>query len=554
MQLILKHKYYLFVTALTILGTILHFYNLNWGAPFYFHPDERNIASAISQLRFPEQMNPNFFAYGSFPIYVVFFTGIISNSMMNHPINMVSFEQAIIIGRIYSAIFATALIPLLYILGQRLHDKRTGVIAATFVTLSTGFIQFAHFGTFELWLTFFTILLFWLCIKILHARNIFTLLALGLVCGILVATKISHVVIVVLPFMALLVSHIKNTKNAHHKIVRVLFFIQELAIIAVGTLLVYFITNPFVVLDFKSFLASMQYESSVGLNTLPVFYTQGFYETIPVLYQFVHIYPFLINPLMTILLIPSFLYLLLLSIRSKNMQYLLLLGTFVILFASQSFLFIKWTRYMVPTLPFLYLIIALAITHILFTKRITLKKSLHTSMRVLVIIIFLICTTFSFSYFISAFIQPDTRIAAATFAKQSIPSDAAIFSETYDIGITPFNGSFQNIHIFNTYDLDSKSLEYNEQTLRTALERSEYIILPSQRVLQTRLNNPQRYPIGNRFYTSLLNGSLSFTKKYETSCDIYCQIAYLGDPVYHFEQTTNVFDRPTVFILKRETL
>ena len=48
------------------------FYNLNWGAPFYFHPDERNIASSIVQLKFPDNLNPNFFAYGAFPIYLIF--------------------------------------------------------------------------------------------------------------------------------------------------------------------------------------------------------------------------------------------------------------------------------------------------------------------------------------------------------------------------------------------------------------------------------------------------------------------------------------------------
>ena len=35
---------------LLVIGGVLRFYNLNWGAPFYFHPDERNIASLISSL------------------------------------------------------------------------------------------------------------------------------------------------------------------------------------------------------------------------------------------------------------------------------------------------------------------------------------------------------------------------------------------------------------------------------------------------------------------------------------------------------------------------
>ncbi len=554
MHLILKNKYTYFVSILTILGFFLHFYNLNWGAPYYFHPDERNVASAISQLRFPEQLNPNFFAYGSFPIYVVFFTGLLFNTITNNPLHgQIPFDQAIIIGRMYSAIFATALIPLLYILGTKLHDKRTGVIAATFTTLSTGFIQFAHFGTFELWLTFFTTVLFWLCLKLLERKTIRYVLLIGLVCGILVATKISHLTILPLPLLALIALHIKGKGKHHHKFTRLLFFVQELALLGITTLLIYFATNPYVLLDFNAFFASMNYESSVGLNTLPVFYTQGFYETIPVFYQFLNIYPFLLNPIMTILFVFTFIFILVWAIRYKNLQYLLLLGFFIILFVSQSFLFIKWARYMIPTLPFLYLIIALTLSHVLFRKSYVANVAKHSLMRVIVISIFIVNTIFSLSYFVTAFVQPDTRISAATFSRQAIPATAAVLTETYDIGITPFNSIFTKIVIFNTYDLDSDSLEYNETTLNEIAKNSDYIIIPSQRVLQTRINNPQRYPIGNKFYSSLMHGKFGYTKVYETPCDTICKIAYLGDPIYHFEQTINVFDRPTVFIFKNNT-
>src|SRR5258708_37086924 len=74
-----KNKAAILVTILTAFAGFLHFYNLNWGAPWYFHPDERNIASSISQLQFPNQMNPHFFAYGSLPIYTIYFTGVLVN-------------------------------------------------------------------------------------------------------------------------------------------------------------------------------------------------------------------------------------------------------------------------------------------------------------------------------------------------------------------------------------------------------------------------------------------------------------------------------------------
>ena len=53
-----------------ITGASLRFYNLNWDQGNFFHPDERNIAAAVSRLSFFDQLNPKFFAYGSFPIYL----------------------------------------------------------------------------------------------------------------------------------------------------------------------------------------------------------------------------------------------------------------------------------------------------------------------------------------------------------------------------------------------------------------------------------------------------------------------------------------------------
>ncbi len=182
-------------------------------------------------------------------------------------------------------------------------------------------------------------------------------------------------------------------------------------------------------------------------------------------------------------------------------------------------------------------------------SKINKLKNLYSPFSILFLIINYI---FALSYFITAFAQPDTRITAVNYAQARIPKSTPILSETYDIGITAFNPKLSNITLFNTYDLDADSPDYNEATWKQALENAEYIILPSQRVLQTRLQNPERFPVGNKVYTSLLNGNAGFKKIYETPCDIFCQITYLGDPVFRFEQTANVFDRPTIYIFQKQ--
>ncbi len=505
------------ILLLIIIGIFFRFYNLNWGSPFYFHPDERNIASAVSQLQFPQNLNPHFFAYGSFPIYIIYIVGVFYNLFSHFPAFAVSFEQAILISRFFSAILSVALIPMVYLIGKQIKDNTTGLLAAFLTVTSIGLIQFAHFGTFEILLTFLGVLLFYFSIK----RNlVFT----GIILGLLLATKVSSIVLLPIPILSFLLYLGKNKKIRIYKIT------TNILTFCAATLTAFIITSPFVLIDFPSFIASMRYESSVAFGSLPVFYTGEFFNTVPVLFQFLHIYPFILNPILTILFIPSLLYVSRGALQKKNDFYLLLIVSYLLLFFSQSFLFAKWTRYMVPGLPFMYLIIAIGI-----------KDWLNRQGRYLMLgIILFVSALFTIAYFITVHAKPDTRITAGLWAGENIPSNSKILSEVYDLGITPFNPYFSNIKLFNFYD-----------ELLPITNNYDYIILTSQRLLKTRLTKKIKFPQGNKFYDSLLNGALRFKKVYETPCDIFCKITYLGDPVFSLEETANVFDRPTVFVFKK---
>src|SRR3990167_5630039 len=110
-----EHKVIKFIFySSIILFVFFIFFNLNWGAPFYFHPDERNIASSVTQLKFPDNLNPNFFEYGALPIYLVYVLGLAIN-FISDPSNLtVRFEQAIILSRLLSAILTLSSVFFIY--------------------------------------------------------------------------------------------------------------------------------------------------------------------------------------------------------------------------------------------------------------------------------------------------------------------------------------------------------------------------------------------------------------------------------------------------------
>ena len=540
----MQHRPYLLLLILILGGLFFRFYNLFWGAPFYFHPDERNIAGAISQLKLPLQMNPHFFAYGSLPIYFSFFLGIISSFITEKSFQtFVSFEQAIQSLRIISAVFSVLLIPLLYICGKKLQNNYTGLLAALFGATSIGFIQFAHFGTFEMWLTLLSLLLFLVSLFYIRKPSLTLYFCLSLLFALLVSTKVSSIALLPLVLLPLLILRKHKTRWIRSSIL-------SIGVLALTVVTVFLITNPYAVLDYQSFRNSISYETEVATGELSVFYTGEFFNTVPILFHIIHVYPFLLNPLLTMLFLPSFFLLIYLFIKNKRPEILLLLLWFLFSFLPQTVLFVKWTRYVIPTLPFIYLIIALALNeagkkfHLLNFKY--YKRLIQTGLFLTITI----CILFAISYTYTSFVQKDTRVAAFTYAKNAIPSDARIVSEVYDLGITPFNEHFQSILLFNFYDLEHQ--EDSLMQLNSVLASTEYVILPSQRLLKSRLTDSENFPLGYRFYTDLLQEKIGFRKIYETPCDVWCRITYWNDPIFAFEQTANIFDRPTVQIFQKD--
>jgi hypothetical protein len=531
------HKISLVVIFLISLGALLRFYNLNWGAPYYFHPDERNIADLVlkTSLANPESLLRGTFAYGNFPVILTLLIKPILQPVFQLLNLTDSFAQAIITLRILSGISSIFMLYVIYLCGKFWSEK-AGILSLFLATFSTGFIQQAHFGTYDGFVAFCAVSVFYFLLRFLKSRQIkfyylaFLFIALG------AAAKINLLILAIFPAVILLMHLGKKKKKA-------LSFLLHAALAASLMLLLTAVLSPnYLTSEFRN---ALMYERGLVAGDTPVFYTQSFYNTTPIHFQFLNIYPFLINPVLTILFLPSFFYLLYKGLKTKNPSLFILNSFFLLLFLPQAFLFAKWTRYMIPTLPFAYLIIAIAVFSLLQSYKQVF------SIRYLVLGITLTsCIIFSISYFITAFIKTDARIEAAGYARQNFPNNSRIITEPYDLGITPFNSRSFDIEFFNFYDLESdgSSLGYE---LNSELERTEYLIIPSQRLLRSRLLNEKNFPKGHKFYSSLINEDLGFEKIYQTPCDVFCRITYLGDPVFYLEETSTVFDRPTVFIYKK---
>lgn len=299
---------------------------------------------------------------------------------------------------------------------------------------------------------------------------------------------------------------------------------------------------PHAFLSFQNAYPSIKFESDVTLGHLHVFYTQGFNGTTPYLFQLTQVFPFLINPVLTILLLPSFLYVAYLGVRRKSYSHLLVALFFFAVFFFQGHFFAKWTRYYIPTLPFAAVVLSVGISSF---YSYLLKRKLFPNLFLASIL--LISFIYALLFFVYVYVHTSTQIAAANWLKKHNPNIPILISEPYDLGIAPFHTNTNKVEFVNFYELDNDPTV--QLQLDSLLNKDTYVILPSQRLLRSRTLSPKSFPISSVFYKTL-SDQTGFEKIYQTECDLFCKIIYLGDPVLNLEETTSVFDRPIVTIYK----
>ena len=219
--------------GIAFLGLALRLYGLDWdqiqarsqllirlyGADFAlgnnFHPDERQILFHVVQLSWPKSLaqfldptvsplNPHFFAYGSFPLYLLATTG----NMLSHiSPTLATFANLTLTGRFINALFDTGTILLTGCLGLLLTNDRTpgrkyawsvALLAAALVAFTPLQVQLSHFYTVDTMLLFFVTLTVLACVVLVDTdKPVRWSLLAGLGYGLALATKFSAAPLVV---------------------------------------------------------------------------------------------------------------------------------------------------------------------------------------------------------------------------------------------------------------------------------------------------------------------------------------------------------------------
>ena len=524
---------FIFISTLIIIAGFFRFYNLNWDQGNYFHPDERNIANAVSQINFFSQLNPHFFAYGGFSIYLYRFAGDLLVAFTKNFSWVSNWGNIDVIGRFFSALFSTLTIIPLYFLAKKISDKKTALLTIILYTFTVGSIQVAHFAVTESLITLAGILICLFSIIVFKKITLLNTLTLGIISGLAIAAKTSSVAFIIMPFLAFLFS--KNSQKIKFRKTLIYFIL-----FIILSFIVFTIFSPYTFLDWKKFMESMNYESGVATGSLPVVYTLQFDHTIPYLFQIKNF--FWQIGIDTLFCIPGFVFVLFEAIRRKNKQ-LLILSIFPLLY----FLYVgswhtKFIRYMIPIIPFLLIASSIFLIKI---------KSKFKILGSLLIIITVITTIIWALTFFSIYTRTQTRISASQWVYLNIPNGQKILTEQWDDGLPiplgQFSPSQYQITPLAMYDTDNLNkidyLSYN-------LSNADYIIFNSRRLYGTLIHLADKYPITSKYYQLLFAGKLGYKEIEEFTS--YPSILGFEINDDSSEETFQVYEHPKVIIFKNE--
>lgn len=542
--------YFLLFVLIVVGGFGLRIYNVNWDDGYYFHPDELHMYSVTMQLKTPNSwaefwdtessLNPKFFAYGSLPLYLL---KTVSHVFSLYEPSYETYTNLYLIARPLSALFDSLTIILVYMIAVQVGlTMRWRLAAAAIYALAVFPIQNAHFYTVDTQLTFWTTCTLMLSLTAIHKKRTWPLFLAAIATGLALSTKITAIALVPIVLMSLIIVRV-TTRTSW---LRFALTTVGLGILLVGiTSIVTLVTQPYVAIDYPTFVRDVTQQIRMRADAHVFPYTIQYLDTKPYLYPAAQIIQWGLGPLIGLLAFGGIGVLcgvVVRGLRNKTLpkELFVLLICFLLFFIPLGSSAVKFMRYYLPLYPIL-VITAIYALYMLF-KNIRLPFQL------------LLGGVVGGSYllwtaaFMSIYTTPHPWVNASDWINAQIPEGATIAIEHWDRGLPVWGMSRYNVETLELYHPDSPT---KINTLIQQLERSDYIIIASNRLHASIPKWPERYPATIAYYDQLLSGQLGFEKI--AVFESYPQFLGIRIKDAKADESFTVYDHPQALIFKKTT-
>ncbi len=506
------------MAIMLLTAIMLRIYGINWDQGFHLHPDERMLIMVADRISFFQNLNPDFFNYGSLPIYLL--KGLAQLLDLLFKTELATYGGMLILGRLLSVGFEVLTIVFIYRISKLLFkNEKIAFFSSLFYSIAFFPIQNSHFFVVDVFLTTFTTILIYLLLNFLKKPSFKQINKIGVVFAAMMATKFTAIIF--LPMVWLII-----TFKSKRKLIDFLTFNFSL-------LTFHFLFMPYAYLDFNKFYLDIKQQLAMNSNPYIFPYTLQYVGAIPYLYYLKNVFLWGLGPIISFLSIVG-----LLSLRGakrrSNLVLFLVFYLFYFLIVGRSA--VKFMRYMLPLYPFFAILASFGL------------YKLYKSYKPVAYIFFAGMLFWSFM-FMNIYSQPHTRISATQWILKNVPAGSTLAVEHWDDRLPIIGG--ENYKYVELILYDQPDDEAKWKTLNEKLKQTDYIIVASNRLyipLQ-KLNDCKKYercfPKTNEYYKKLFSNQLPFRKAVEFSVSPL----FINDQPA--DESFTVYDHPKIMIYKK---
>jgi YYY domain-containing protein len=520
----------LWFVAIVLFALASRLAHIQWDQNHFFHPDERAVVSAVQRLSFkPLRWNPQFFAYGSLPIYLTKITSTVVSLVDPHA---ATYDGIIVTGRRLSAVIGTLTVVLLVLLGSRLYDRTVGLLAGFLLAACVLHIQNSRFLTVDVPLTFFVLFALYQFVRVSTEGRTSQFVLAGAAIGLATATKFSAMPL----FLPLGVAALHR-----YLVERRLLSVAGrclLALLAAGA--AFALAEPYALIDFKSFYHDIFEQSHMVRNAGVFPYTTQYMHTVKYYYDLEQLVVWGMAPLLGVVAVWASLARIGSAWRTRRAEEWVLLSWVIPFFLITGWFEVKFPRYLLPIYP---LMILWAAEWLVRNYR---KGTLFGRLAAPLVVA---GTVTAAAAFMSIYTRPHTVVAASEWVYQHIPAGSKILSQDWDEGF-PFSlpgreaGRYKVV-AFGYYEPDSPS---KIQKLSRQLAESDYIALQTKRLYGAVTRAPERFPLTTNYFYELFAGDLGFTLIHEGASRP--SVFGIEIPDELADESLSVYDHPKVLIFR----
>lgn len=518
----------LWLVALVVFAAAVRLVGVDFDDRHFFHPDERRIAFAIEELSFqPLQLNPHFFAYGSFPLYVV---RAVTSLLGQIDPGWRSYDGVMMTGRVVSGIVGTLTVILLTVLGARLYNRSVGLLAGFLLAACVLHVQNSHYGTTDIHLTFLVLLALSCLVTVVQRGWTRDYALAGLVIGFAAATKFSA-----LPLLAPLgvAALVRWPQDGFLRVFGrgVLAILCLVAAFAIG--------QPYAFLDFASYSRDIEEQSRMVRNAGLLPYTNQYIGVIKYAYDLEQLVLWGMAPPLGLVAIWATATRVVGAVRERSAIDLMLLAWVVPFFLITGSFDVKFVRYLLPIYPIMILWAAAWLWRVAQRSRLG-RVALWTVV---------VATGLSALAFLSVYTRPHTVVTASEWVYRNIPAGKTILTQHWDEGF-PLPLRNGNAGRYTVKDLPYYEPDTPQKwrDIANQLARADYIAFQTKRLYGALTMAPAKYPISNNYFYQLFAGDLGYTLIYDHASRPGLFGLELPDELA--DESITVYDHPKVLIFE----